>query len=91
MLDALKQRVWIMSRPETSQALDRSAVSPAYWSPMQMKAWQEKLVAMDGFDENAVAFLYLGIIWLSFILSVGRLEYSLMRRSSNYNVIIAVF
>ena len=35
-----------------------------YWGSEEVKKWHQRLLALDGFDEDAIASLYLGIIWV---------------------------
>ncbi|KAF2012753.1 hypothetical protein BU24DRAFT_412084 [Aaosphaeria arxii CBS 175.79] len=44
-----------------------------YWTATKVKKWHAKFLALNGFDDDTIASLYLGIIWVSnynFIISI---------------------
>lgn len=36
----------------------------AYWGSEKVRTWHARFLTLDGFDEDAIASLYLGIIWV---------------------------
>ncbi|KAF2866130.1 cytochrome P450 [Massariosphaeria phaeospora] len=66
ILQAIKHwQSHMRDRADSHATSDLGSPDCAYWGPEQVRKWQDKLRAMDGFDDDAIASLYFGIIWVS--------------------------
>lgn len=64
LLGALKHWQRLMLQAQEAEGYDQLSHSDAYWGPKEVQKWHARFLQMDGFDEDAVASLYLGIIWV---------------------------
>ncbi|CAI6332901.1 unnamed protein product [Periconia digitata] len=71
VLDTIK--TWQRSIIDGEDANEATDISEPYWSNTDIRKWYSRFTSMDGFNDDAVASLYLGIIWVSnynFILAI---------------------
>ncbi|OCK79060.1 hypothetical protein K432DRAFT_405929 [Lepidopterella palustris CBS 459.81] len=65
LLGSIKHRQKYIASHNISMEEGPGCDSDVYWSPSTIKKWHDRFLRMDGFDDDAVASLYLGIIWAS--------------------------